>query len=103
MSVAELSAPAKLTVSLRVTGVRADGMHLIDAEMVSLDLADERVAPGDVVLGAVAHVEAEDVGAGEKEAADHLVGVRGGAEGRDDLDVALAAKRGHAEAHPHPV
>ena len=33
-------APAKLTVSLRITGVRGDGMHLIDAEMVSLDLAD---------------------------------------------------------------
>jgi 4-diphosphocytidyl-2-C-methyl-D-erythritol kinase len=36
-----LDAPAKLTVSLRVTGVRDDGYHLIDAEMVSLDLADE--------------------------------------------------------------
>jgi 4-diphosphocytidyl-2-C-methyl-D-erythritol kinase len=36
-----LTAPAKLTVSLRVTGVRADGYHLIDAEMVTLDLADE--------------------------------------------------------------
>jgi 4-diphosphocytidyl-2-C-methyl-D-erythritol kinase len=36
-----LRAPAKLTVSLRLTGVRADGYHLIDAEMVSLDLADE--------------------------------------------------------------
>ena len=34
-------APAKLTLSLRVTGVRADGYHLLDAEMVSLDLADE--------------------------------------------------------------
>ena len=34
-------APAKLTVSLRITGVRPDGYHLIDAEMVSLDLADE--------------------------------------------------------------
>jgi 4-diphosphocytidyl-2-C-methyl-D-erythritol kinase len=33
-------APAKLTRSLRVTGVRADGYHLIDAEMVSIDLAD---------------------------------------------------------------
>ncbi len=33
-------APAKLTVSLRITGVRDDGYHLIDAEMVSLDLAD---------------------------------------------------------------
>jgi 4-diphosphocytidyl-2-C-methyl-D-erythritol kinase len=38
-----LAAPAKLTVSLRVTGVRDDGYHLIDAEMVSLDLADELV------------------------------------------------------------
>ena len=36
-----LLANAKLTLSLRVTGRRADGFHLIDAEMVSLDLADE--------------------------------------------------------------
>ncbi|MFM7262727.1 MAG: 4-(cytidine 5'-diphospho)-2-C-methyl-D-erythritol kinase [Acidimicrobiales bacterium] len=35
-----LEAPAKLTLSLRVTGVRDDGYHLIDAEMVSLALAD---------------------------------------------------------------
>ncbi|MCY3637416.1 MAG: 4-(cytidine 5'-diphospho)-2-C-methyl-D-erythritol kinase [bacterium] len=35
-----LTAPAKLTLSLRITGVRADGYHLIDAEMVTLDLAD---------------------------------------------------------------
>ena len=34
-------APAKLTLSLAVTGVRPDGFHLIDAEMVSLDIADE--------------------------------------------------------------
>ncbi len=33
-------APAKLTVSLRITGVRADGYHLIDAEMVTLDYGD---------------------------------------------------------------
>ena len=36
----ELFAPAKLTLSLRVTGVRPDGFHEIDAEMVSLDLGD---------------------------------------------------------------
>lgn len=35
-----LSAPAKLTLSLRVLGVRGDGMHEIDAEMVSIDLCD---------------------------------------------------------------
>lgn len=33
-------APAKLTLSLRITGVRDDGYHLIDAEMVTLELAD---------------------------------------------------------------
>ncbi len=37
---ATLTAPAKLTLDLRVTGVRSDGYHLIDAEMVTLDLAD---------------------------------------------------------------
>jgi 4-diphosphocytidyl-2-C-methyl-D-erythritol kinase len=31
---------AKLTLSLRVTGVRDDGYHLLDAEMVTLDLCD---------------------------------------------------------------
>jgi 4-diphosphocytidyl-2-C-methyl-D-erythritol kinase len=36
----EVSAPAKLTLSLRVTGRRPDGYHLIDAEMVALELAD---------------------------------------------------------------
>ncbi|MEX0768555.1 MAG: 4-(cytidine 5'-diphospho)-2-C-methyl-D-erythritol kinase [Microthrixaceae bacterium] len=36
----QLEAPAKLTLSLRVTGIRADGYHLISAEMVSLDIYD---------------------------------------------------------------
>lgn len=39
---------AKLTVSLRVTGVLPNGYHTIDAEMVSLDLADTLTfEPGD--------------------------------------------------------
>ncbi len=38
-----VEAPAKLTRTLRVTGVRDDGYHLIDAEMVTLELADELV------------------------------------------------------------
>jgi 4-diphosphocytidyl-2-C-methyl-D-erythritol kinase len=37
---AVVAAPAKLTLSLRVTGVRPDGYHLLDAEMVTVDLAD---------------------------------------------------------------
>ncbi|MEO6651795.1 MAG: 4-(cytidine 5'-diphospho)-2-C-methyl-D-erythritol kinase [Ilumatobacteraceae bacterium] len=41
-----VTAPAKLTLSLRVTGVRADGYHLIDAEMVTLSLFDSlEIAP----------------------------------------------------------
>lgn len=36
-----IQALAKLTLSLRVLGRRSDGLHLIDAEMVTLDLADE--------------------------------------------------------------
>lgn len=35
-----LLARAKLTLSLRVTGVRHDGYHLLEAEMVTVDLAD---------------------------------------------------------------
>lgn len=35
-----VSAPAKLTWSLRITGRRPDGYHLLDAEMVTLDLCD---------------------------------------------------------------
>ncbi len=43
-----LTAHAKLTISLRITGVRPDGYHLIDAEMVSIGLTDTiTLAPGD--------------------------------------------------------
>ncbi|MCU1399726.1 MAG: ispE [Acidimicrobiales bacterium] len=44
---AVVTAPAKLTLTLRITGVRNDGYHLIDAEMVTLELADMlRIQPG---------------------------------------------------------
>jgi 4-diphosphocytidyl-2-C-methyl-D-erythritol kinase len=60
-------APAKLTTSLRVVGVRSDGYHLLDAEMVSLDLADELTfAAGD-------GLEIEGVGAGIGAGDDNLV------------------------------
>jgi 4-diphosphocytidyl-2-C-methyl-D-erythritol kinase len=36
-----VKAPAKLTTSLRIIGTRADGHHLLDAEMVTLDWGDE--------------------------------------------------------------
>jgi 4-diphosphocytidyl-2-C-methyl-D-erythritol kinase len=40
MSAVAVDAPAKLTLSLRITGVRSDGYHLIDAEMVTVDWCD---------------------------------------------------------------
>jgi 4-diphosphocytidyl-2-C-methyl-D-erythritol kinase len=48
---------AKLTRSLRVLGVRADGYHLIDAEMVTLDFADVLV----VSEGGVNDLPADDL------------------------------------------
>ena len=36
----EALAPAKLTLSLRITGIRPDGYHEVDAEMVTLDFCD---------------------------------------------------------------
>ncbi len=43
-----LRAPAKLTTELRISGVREDGYHLLDAEMVTVSLFDElEIAPGD--------------------------------------------------------
>ncbi|MEO7429152.1 MAG: 4-(cytidine 5'-diphospho)-2-C-methyl-D-erythritol kinase, partial [Acidimicrobiales bacterium] len=56
-------APAKLTRSLRITGVRADGLHLIDAEMVSVDLADLLTFSGGdglVLVGAAPDVPVDD-------------------------------------------
>jgi 4-diphosphocytidyl-2-C-methyl-D-erythritol kinase len=56
-------APAKLTRSLRVTGVRPDGYHLIDAEMVTVDLADTLVlrdGDGLVITGAGPAVPVDD-------------------------------------------
>jgi 4-diphosphocytidyl-2-C-methyl-D-erythritol kinase len=44
---AHVWAPAKLTLSLRVTGRRDDGLHELVSEMVTLDLADElEIDPG---------------------------------------------------------
>jgi 4-diphosphocytidyl-2-C-methyl-D-erythritol kinase len=76
-------APAKLTLSLRVTGVRDDGLHLIDAEMVSIDLADELVfAPG-TGISIIDEVPGGLGVAGVPEGADNLVARALRAVGRD--------------------
>jgi 4-diphosphocytidyl-2-C-methyl-D-erythritol kinase len=56
-----MRAPAKLTLSLRITGVRPDGYHELDAEMVSVDLADELTfADGDRLEVVGADVPVDD-------------------------------------------
>ena len=41
-------APAKLTLDLRINGVRPDGYHTLDSEMITVDLADTLTfGPGD--------------------------------------------------------
>ncbi len=61
-----LTAPAKLTLSLRVTGRRTDGYHLIDAEMVTVDLADELVVGDGDGLEVVAARTGEAVPSGDE-------------------------------------
>ena len=60
-----LRALAKLTLSLRVVGVRDDGFHLLESEMVTLDLADElELTEGDglEIVGSDATVEGVPTG-----------------------------------------
>ena len=82
-----VTAPAKLTVTLRVTGVRSDGYHLLDAEMVSVDLYD--------VLEITAFGAADGDVASAVEVVDEVVGGLGLTAmvgGADNLvDRALAA------------
>jgi 4-diphosphocytidyl-2-C-methyl-D-erythritol kinase len=68
----EVHAPAKLTLRLRIVGIRADGYHLLDAEMATLDFGDSlRFAPGDGLEVVVAASAA--AGARVPASADNLV------------------------------
>ncbi|MEY2422234.1 MAG: 4-diphosphocytidyl-2-C-methyl-D-erythritol kinase [Acidimicrobiaceae bacterium] len=61
MTNAVVVAPAKLTVALHITGVRDDGYHLLDAEMVTIDLADTLTfSDGDGLEISRADVAADD-------------------------------------------
>lgn len=68
---------AKLTVSLRVTGVRDDGYHLVDAEMTTLALADVLTFDdeGDGVEVSGADLPADDLVARALRAAGRRAGV----------------------------
>jgi 4-diphosphocytidyl-2-C-methyl-D-erythritol kinase len=79
-----LTAPAKLTLSLRIVGVRADGYHLIDAEMVAVDLADT--------------LEIDEEGDGlvvVDEAGDPVPGVGAAGENLVTRALALSGRRAH--------
>ena len=83
-------APAKVTLSLRITGVRDDGYHLIDAEMVTVDLCDgSMISDGDRL---------EIVGTGRGRCADrrHEPRAPGARPGRAD-------KRARTSEQAHPA
>jgi len=61
----EVLAMAKLTLTLRVTGARADGYHLLESEMVNVDLADSLYLSVGEGGGAVEGFEVSDGGAGQ--------------------------------------
>lgn len=62
-------APAKLTLNLRVTGVRPDGYHTLESEMITLDLVDTLTfGPGDGL-----EVVADGGGMAVSEGDDNLV------------------------------
>lgn len=65
-----LVAPAKLTLSLRVLGVRPDGFHELEAEMVSVDLVDDLfIDPNGIELD----IELDGVSAGPPSDVTNLV------------------------------
>ena len=97
-----LFAPAKLTKTLRITGVRSDGYHLIDAEMVTLDFGDLlEVTPG-------AHGLKVDRGAGLVDGdpgdlvvrALELVAVRAGVVLHKSIPAGAGLGGGRADAAP---
>ena len=96
-----LIAPAKLTLSLHITGVRADGYHLIDAVMTTLEVHDtltvhDVVNTSPVTSPVTSMVTSTVTYSGPF--SDGLVG-----DGRDLVSRALAACGRHArvEVHKH--
>ena len=86
-----LEAPAKLNLSLRVVGRRADGYHALETEMVLLDLADRLLLlPGATGLRVEAPAD-EEIPVGE----DNLAwrGLVAGLGARPDLACLALEKR----------
>ena len=87
-----LTAAAKLTLSLRVTGRRPDGLHLLESEMVTLDLVDTlTVGEGDG-LSVVEAFDRPD-GAGRSGGPDHAGPWRTGGIGTGPDNLVVRALR----------
>jgi 4-diphosphocytidyl-2-C-methyl-D-erythritol kinase len=86
-----LEAPAKLNLSLRVVGRRDDGFHLLDSELVLLDLADRLL-----LLPGCSGLRVEGEGAADLPlGAENLAwrGLRAGLGGEPDLVCVALEKR----------
>ena len=91
MTPLRLDAPAKLNLSLAIMGRRQDGMHLLDSELVILELADRLL-----LLPGCAGLRVEGVGAAElPPATDNLAwrGLLSGLEGNLELACLTLEKR----------
>ena len=84
----EVFAPAKLTLSLRITGVRPDGYHEVDAEMVTLDFGDW-----------LEITEGESGVLMLDEAGNEIHGVAGPGENLVERALALAGRRARVTVH----
>ena len=83
-TVRRVVAPAKLTVTLQVRGVRPDGYHDLLTEMVSLDLADElRIDPegSGLRIAAEAGTRAQGLSAGPDNLVRRALGLAGRSAG----------------------
>lgn len=93
-----LTAPAKLTLSLRIIGRRGDGYHLIDAEMVTLDLADGLlVEPGDGLV--VVDADEADASPGRPGATAGRLAVPAGSDNLVARALALVGRRALVTLH----
>ncbi len=84
----DIFAPAKLTLSLRITGVRPDGYHEVDAEMVTVDFGDR--------------LEITDGGSGVRMldgAGNEIRGIAGPGENLVERALALAERRARVTVH----
>jgi 4-diphosphocytidyl-2-C-methyl-D-erythritol kinase len=104
MSRVRILAPAKLTWSLAIGDRRADGFHDLDAEMLTLDLADELIVDDEaegLTVEAARWARLDQIGAPADnliERALHLAGRRAGVELMKRIPIGGGLGGGSADA-----